>query len=75
MALYRALPLKREMFDLVIINEATQCNISSCCPAIYRAKRTMITGDIKQLRHYWFLANTKDAKFMERHHLSSSVIC
>ncbi|WP_426357224.1 DEAD/DEAH box helicase [Pseudocolwellia sp. HL-MZ19] len=60
--LYRVLPLKAEMFDLVIIDEATQCNISSCLPALYRAKRAMVVGDTKQLRHYSFLAKSKEAQ-------------
>jgi len=60
--LYRVLPLKSEMFDLVIIDEATQCNISSCLPALYRAKRAMVVGDTKQLRHYSFLAKSKEAQ-------------
>lgn len=58
--LHRVLPLNAEMFDLVIIDEATQCNISSTLPALYRAKRAMIVGDTKQLKHYSFLAKTKE---------------
>ena len=65
-SVYRVLPLKAEMFDLVIIDEATQCNISSCLPALYRAKRAMIVGDTKQLRHYSFLAKSKEAELMSK---------
>lgn len=68
--LYRVLPLKAEMFDLVIIDEATQCNISSCLPALYRAKRAMVVGDTKQLRHYSFLAKSKEAQIMSKYDLS-----
>ncbi|WP_405128528.1 AAA domain-containing protein [Pseudoalteromonas sp. PB2-1] len=68
--LHRVLPLKAEMFDLVIIDEATQCNISSCVPALYRAKRALIVGDTKQLRHYSFLAKHKEAHFKTQHNLS-----
>ncbi|GGI74979.1 DEAD/DEAH box helicase [Shewanella gelidii] len=70
--LYRVLPLKAEMFDLVIIDEATQCNISSCLPALYRAKRAMVVGDTKQLRHYSFLAKSKEAQIMSKYELSLS---
>jgi len=70
--LYRVLPLKAQMFDLVIIDEATQCNISSCLPALYRAKRAMIVGDTKQLRHYSFLAKRKEAQLMLRNNLKTS---
>ena len=68
--LYRVLPLKANMFDLVIIDEATQCNISSCLPALYRAKRAMIVGDTKQLRHYSFLAKSKEAQLMVQNNVS-----
>lgn len=70
--LYRVLPLKAEMFDLVIIDEATQCNISSCLPALYRAKRAMIVGDTKQLRHYSFLAKSKESQLMSKNNVSLS---
>jgi len=69
-ALYRVLPLNAEMFDLVIIDEATQCNISSCLPALYRAKRAIIVGDTKQLRHYSFLAKTKESQLMVKNNVS-----
>lgn len=68
--LYRVLPLKAEMFDLVIIDEATQCNISSCLPALYRAKRAMVVGDTKQLRHYSFLAKSKEAQLTTKNDLT-----
>ncbi|WP_111980064.1 DEAD/DEAH box helicase [Algibacillus agarilyticus] len=70
-SLYRVLPLKTEMFDLVIIDEATQCNIASCLPALYRAKRAMIVGDTKQLRHYSFLAKHKEAQLMVKNKVST----
>mgnify|MGYP000061564821 CR=1 FL=1 len=69
-SLYRVLPLKRQMFDLVIIDEATQCNISSCLPALYRAKRAIIVGDTKQLKHYSFLARHKESQLMQQNEVS-----
>ncbi|WP_435234849.1 DEAD/DEAH box helicase [Psychromonas sp. PT13] len=70
--LYRVLPLQKELFDLVIIDEATQCNISSCIPALYRAKRALIVGDTKQLRHYSFLAKSKELQLMAKNNISAS---
>lgn len=70
--LYRVLPLKAQMFDLVIIDEATQCNISSCLPALYRAKRAMVVGDTKQLSHYSFLAKNKEAQLMAKHNVTAT---
>jgi len=70
--LYRVLPLNQQMFDLVIIDEATQCNIASCLPALYRAKRAMVVGDTKQLKHYSFLAKSKEATLMAKNNLTLS---
>ncbi|MDQ3191874.1 MAG: DNA2/NAM7 family helicase [Bacteroidota bacterium] len=57
--IYDVLPLHKELFDLVIIDEATQCDISSCLPVIQRGKRVVIAGDPKQLRHISFLSNDR----------------
>ncbi|MBN2527624.1 MAG: hypothetical protein JXR76_14620 [Deltaproteobacteria bacterium] len=56
---YRVLPLVEGMFDLVIIDEATQCDIASCLPAIQRARRVVVTGDPHQLKHISFLSEKK----------------
>jgi len=50
------LPLQKNLFDLVIMDEATQCDIASALPAIYRAKNVLIAGDPNQLRHYSFVS-------------------
>lgn len=42
-------PLK-EMFDLVIFDEASQCFTERGIPAMYRAKQIIVAGDDKQLR-------------------------
>ena len=54
--IHRVLPLENNLFDLVIFDEATQCNIASSLPAIVRAKKTVVVGDPKQLRHFSFLS-------------------
>ena len=57
--LNRVLPFMPELFDLVIIDEATQCDIASAIPAFQRAKRACVVGDGKQLRHMSFLSKAK----------------
>ena len=52
----RVLPMGRAMFDLVIFDEATQCDIASALPALQRARRAVVVGDGKQLRHVSFLS-------------------
>ena len=43
-------PLKAGLFDLVIVDEASQCNLADVLPLAYRAKRIVIAGDPNQLR-------------------------
>lgn len=61
------IPLEKEVFDLVIIDEATQCDIASALPAIYRAKQVLVAGDPNQLKHYSFVSrahqNSLKSKF------------
>jgi hypothetical protein len=42
-------PMK-EMFDLVIFDEASQCFAERGIPAMYRAKQIVVAGDSRQLR-------------------------
>jgi hypothetical protein len=42
------IPLEREMFDLVIIDEASQVSIAQALPAIIRAKKVLVLGDRNQ---------------------------
>ncbi len=44
------LPLRKNMFDLVIFDEASQVFIESTIPAIFRGKNIVVAGDSKQLR-------------------------
>lgn len=68
------LPLKKDCFDLVIIDEATQCDIASALPALYRAKRVVIAGDPNQLRHYSFVAKAQQFNLQEFYKLPKNKI-
>ena len=69
--LHRLLPLNEEMFDLVVIDEATQCNMAVCLPALQRAKRAVILGDLKQLKHVSFVSYVEQQKLAELHALDT----
>src|SRR5208337_3562140 len=43
------LPFEPELFDLVIVDEASQVNIAEIIPAFYRGSRICVVGDDKQL--------------------------
>lgn len=60
-------PFKPAAFDLVIIDEASQCDIASALPLLYRAKRAVIIGDPKQLRHISALPEKQDQALLEKH--------
>lgn len=44
------LPLKRDLFDVIIFDEASQIFIENSIPTIFRGKCVAIAGDRKQLR-------------------------
>jgi hypothetical protein len=62
----KVLPLQKELFDVVIIDEATQCDIASSLPILQRGKSAVIVGDPKQLRHMSFLSHAKQNQLIEQ---------
>lgn len=65
-----SLPMKPGLFDVAIIDEASQCDIASCFPILYRAKKAVIVGDDKQLPHLSFLENAKEQSFMSKYEVA-----
>ncbi len=63
------LPLEREIFDLVIIDEATQCDIASALPVLQRGKRAVVVGDPQQLRHVSFLSEARQQHLRQKYQL------
>ena len=43
-------PLESGLFDLVILDEASQCTLAAVLPLAYRAKRVAVIGDPSQLQ-------------------------
>ena len=43
-------PLESGLFDLVIVDEASQCSLAAVLPLAYRAKRLAVVGDPSQLQ-------------------------
>ena len=66
------LPLRKELFDLVVFDEATQCDIASAIPLLQRGKRAVIVGDPKQLRHISFLSGKRQGQLLNQHGLDNS---
>lgn len=66
------IPLAAGAFDLVVIDEASQCDIASAVPLLYRAKRAVIIGDPQQLRHITHLSHQREQALMVKHDVLSS---
>ena len=62
-----SLPMKPGLFDVVIIDEASQCDIASCFPILFRAKKAVVVGDDKQLPHLSFLEKAKEQSFLSQY--------
>ncbi len=67
----RVLPLQAELFDLVIIDEATQCDMASAIPILFRGRKAAIVGDPKQLRHVSFLPQKQQRYFQKQNGLEA----
>ncbi len=61
-----AIPLVPGLFDLVLIDEASQSNAPSMIPLLFRAKRAGIVGDPKQLSYITQLEHEDDARIARR---------
>lgn len=68
-----SLPLSNELFDMVVIDEASQCDIASAIPLILRAKQLVVIGDPLQLKHITSLNKFEEEKIKEHLHLGGSV--
>lgn len=56
----KAVPLSPAIMDLVVVDEASQCDLASVVPLLYRARRAMIVGDPMQLPHVTQLSRDSD---------------
>ena len=63
------IPLEPNFFDIIVIDEASQCDIASALPLLYRAKSAVIIGDPKQLRHISGLAPNRDRELLSKYGL------
>ena len=64
------LPFEAGFFDLAVIDEASQCDIASALPLLYRARRAVIIGDPLQLKHVSTVAPQEDRLLLAAHGLA-----
>jgi len=60
------LPWVAAAFDLLIVDEATQCDIASVIPLLFRTRRAMAVGDPMQLKHVSTLKGEVDLRLRKR---------
>lgn len=60
-------PLNENLFDILVIDEASQCDIPSAFPLLFRAKNVVIIGDPKQLKHIATLNESTERKIADTH--------
>lgn len=63
------IPLAKDVFDLVVFDESSQCDIASALPLLYRAKQAVIIGDPKQLSHISSISKKQDERLLEKYGL------
>jgi len=63
------IPFDPGYFDIIVFDEASQCDIASALPLLYRAKQAVIIGDPKQLRHISGLQKGQDQQLLEKYDL------
>ncbi len=63
----QSIPLEAGLFDIVMIDEATQCTLTNLLPLIYRGKTLVVLGDEHQLPPI-FGVGKYDQEVMARHH-------
>jgi primosomal replication protein N'' len=57
----RLLPLRAGLFDVVVFDEASQIPVEHALPALYRAKRAVVSGDEKQMPPTSFFISRLDS--------------
>lgn len=65
LSLRAAFPLERDVVDRLVVDEAAQCAPVYAIPALARARRAMLTGDVAQLPPVYTLDPRVDARLSE----------
>lgn len=72
--LNESVPLVQGLFDLVVVDEATQCNLALALPALQRGRRAVVVGDPQQLRHFSFVSRDWQRKAAIEHEVEGAGI-
>lgn len=64
------IPFIKNYYDIVVFDEASQCDIASALPLLYRAKQMVVIGDPKQLSHITTLRIADEKSLRQKHNFS-----
>jgi len=62
------------LFELVLIDEASQCDIASVIPLLARSRRAVMVGDPMQLRHLSSLDAAVEQTLLQQYDLTNAVV-
>ncbi|MGN0884375.1 MAG: AAA domain-containing protein [Candidatus Spyradosoma sp.] len=63
----RTIPFEFEMFDLIIVDEASNCSLTNFLPLLYRGKRLCVIGDDKQLPPIPAVSETTESSLLAKY--------
>jgi very-short-patch-repair endonuclease len=69
-----ALPLVPGLFELVVIDEASQCDIASVVPLLARSQRAVFVGDPIQLQHVSTLDVAVEQTLLQQYELTNTAV-
>ena len=67
------LPLKKDMFDVCVIDEGSMGNIAEYLPILHRCKKCVCVGDPNQIKYISWLENKKEISFAKKHEISEDL--
>ncbi len=65
-----SIPLKEDLFDILILDEASQCTLTNILPLLFRAKRLVVIGDREQLPAIPSISVPIEESLLHRMHLT-----
>ena len=69
----KSCPPQPGLFDVVVIDEASQCDPALACVALMRAQRAVVVGDPHQLRHVCFLSHAREQAAFTQYELPAEL--
>jgi hypothetical protein len=70
----QSIPMEAGVFDILVIDEATQCTVTNVLPLIFRAKRLVVIGDADQLPAIPAVGQAAESALSARYELPEEVL-